>query len=88
MSNDKYIVKEAPHDRSISIIAIDIDSNKTVIKMDDHKTTCVSRSLFTGIHKNCSTTNYKGHRNVDAVLSEINAVVVDTKNNIPCLAGL
>lgn len=50
--------------------------------MDDHKTTCVSRSLFKGIHKNSSTTNYKDHRNVSAVLSENNAVVADTKNNI------
>lgn len=56
--------------------------------MDDHKTTCVSQSLFKGIHKNCSTTNYKDHRNVSAALSEINAVVADAINNITCLAGL
>lgn len=56
--------------------------------MDDHKTTCVSQSLFKGIHKNGSTTNYKDHRNVGAMLSEINAVVVFTKNNITCLPRL
>lgn len=56
--------------------------------MDDHKTTCVSQSLFKGIHKNGSTTNYKDHRNVGAMLSEINAVVVFTKNNITCFPRL
>lgn len=55
--------------------------------MDDHKTTCVSLSLFKGIHKNYSTTNYKDHRNVGAVMSEINAVVLGTKNNT-CVVGI
>lgn len=55
--------------------------------MDDHKTTCVSRSLFKGIHKNCNKTNYKDHRNVGAAHSEINAVVGHTKNNPTSMAG-